>query len=353
MALSHDATLRLKTLGWALVLILFLVGAPLLWAASPLFLAGTVFLGALAGLIGHMLWRAAGRSGARGRGMLIGAGLATGLVAAPGWWLILQPALHPLAVPHVTLSDGKREVVFQGMVHVGSEAFYRSVVYDLVRAKDAGYVLFFEGVRPGTPEAANWLNAVTHSGGDLNGQYAKIGAVCGLTFQGNFLSFVERGQTTDPEHLVTADVSETEMYEEWRRLVAADPSLADTLPEEAKTGNMVDVPRLLQLAAGLKDSQKVLLAAACRGAFSMILDRAESPDALNGVILDFRNRRLADRIVAMPAADIYITYGSAHFPGLFRELHRRNADWQIMGTSWSTAILPPEDAAGSLRLDPP
>lgn len=85
----------------------------------------------------------------------------------------------------------------------------------------------------------------------------------------------------------------------------------------------------------------------------MILGRTESPDALNAVILDFRNRRLADRIAALPEADIYITYGSGHFPGLFRDMQALNPDWQIVGTTWTTAIVPPDDATGQLLLETP
>lgn len=358
MALSHDSAIRLGTLGWAVVVLAFLIGAPLLWAASPLVLGGVVLLGAVIGLICHGIHRMFHRGGlppvSGRRSALIGAGLVTGLVAAPGWWLVLQPALHPLAVPKVTLSDGTREVVFQGMVHVGSEQFYRSVSYDLIRAKDSGYVLFFEGVQPGTPEADAWLDAATQSGGDLNAQYGKIGDACGLSFQGDFLSFLQRDEAMDPEHLVTADVSVTEMYEEWERQVAADPSLADALPKDGSAGGGgFDVSRVLELAAGLSGSQKDLLAAACRGVFSVILGGAESHDALNGVILDFRNRRLADRITALPQADIYITYGSGHFPGLFQELQGRNPNWKIVGTNWTTAIVPPDDAAGQLVMAAP
>lgn len=358
MALSHEAALRLGTLGWAVVGLAFLIGAPLLWAASPMLLGGVIFLGALVGMgchgIRRLIRRGSTPPGSGGRGALIGAGLVTGLAAAPGWWLLLQPVLHPLTVPRVTLSDGARTVVFQGMVHVGSEQFYRSVSYDLIRARDAGYVLFFEGVQPGTPDADAWLDAATQSGGDLNAQYGRIGEVCGLSFQGDFLAFFQRDQAMDPAHLVTADVTVTEMFEEWQRQVAADPALASALPQVGNEGGGgLSVGRLLELASGLSGSQKDLLAAACRGAFSVILGRAESPDALNGVILDFRNRRLAERIIALPQADIYITYGSGHFPGLFRELQERNPDWQIVGTTWTTAIVPPDEATGQLAVDPP
>lgn len=353
--MPHDAAIHLKTLCCALVLVLFVIGAPLLWAASPLVLAGIVLVGAMIGLIGHGLRRVVKgdkrKAGSALISMLISAGLLVGLVAAPVWWLLLQPALHPLAVPRVTLSDGKRQVVFQGMVHVGSEQFYRSVSYDLIRAKDAGYVLFFEGVQPGTPEAKAWLDAVTQSGGDLNAQYGKIGDICGLSFQGDYLTFLQRDQALDPVHLVTADVTETEMYEEWQRQTAANPSLADAIPEGSR-GGVFDLSALLEFAAGLQGSQKDLVAAGCRGIFSLILGRAESPDALNGVILDFRNRRLADRIAALPNDDIYITYGSGHFPGLFREMQALDPNWRIVGTNWTTAIVPPDDATGQLLTAP-
>lgn len=357
MALSHDTTIRLKTLGWAVVVVLFLTSVPLLWAASPLILVGVMIAGGLIGLVAHAVRRLFTRNGVQSgsalSAMLIGSGLLTGLVAAPGWWLVLQPALHPLAVPRVTLSDGKRQVVFQGMVHVGSEQFYRSVSYDLIRAKDAGYVLFFEGVQPGTPEADAWLDAVTQSWGDLNAQYGKIGEVCGLSFQGDFLAFLQRDQAMDPIHLVTADVTVTEMFEEWQRQLAANPTLADALPQGAGTDRAgFNMSTLIEFAAGLQGSQKDLVAASCRGMFSVILGRAESPDALNAVILDFRNQRLADHIAERPDADIYITYGSGHFPGLFHEMQARNPDWQIVGTNWTTAIVPPDDAAGQLATAP-
>lgn len=97
--------MRLGGRDWLIPTIPHLIGEELfgilpflamLWAASPLVLLG-----------------------------VIGAGLGTGLVVAPLWRVILQPAVHPLAVPWVTLSDGKRRVIFLGMVHVGSEQLHR------------------------------------------------------------------------------------------------------------------------------------------------------------------------------------------------------------------------------------
>lgn len=85
--------MRLGGRDWLIPTIPHLIGEELfgilpflamLWAASPLVLLG-----------------------------VIGAGLVTGLVAAPLWWVILQPVLDPLAVPRITLTDGKRQVTFR------------------------------------------------------------------------------------------------------------------------------------------------------------------------------------------------------------------------------------------------
>lgn len=52
------------------------------------------------------------------------------------------------AVPLATLSNGQKTVVFQGMQHVASEDFFKSVVFDLEKALVDGYTLFYEGVLP-------------------------------------------------------------------------------------------------------------------------------------------------------------------------------------------------------------
>ena len=76
------------------------------------------------------------------------------LVATPIYGIALITELRPLIVPQAELSNGKKTVVFQGMMHIGSEGFYKGVVYDIENALSQGYVIYYEGVRPSTPEAA-------------------------------------------------------------------------------------------------------------------------------------------------------------------------------------------------------
>lgn len=66
--------------------------------------------------------------------------LLTILCAMPILYFAILTQLHPTLIPQVTLTNGKKTVIFQGMQHVGSEEFYKSVVYDLEDALSRDYV---------------------------------------------------------------------------------------------------------------------------------------------------------------------------------------------------------------------
>ena len=66
------------------------------------------------------------------------------------------------------------------------------------------------------------------------------------------------------------------------------------------------------------------------------------------VILDYRNRALADRIAADPHDKIYITYGAAHIRGVVDLLKEKNPDWKIESITWARPIDTPEKLEGEL-----
>ena len=55
-------------------------------------------------------------------------------------------------------------------------------------------------------------------------------------------------------------------------------------------------------------------------------------------MLDFRNRHLADLILNQPSDLIYVTYGYAHFHGVFKLLQEADPDWEIVDIRWTQAI---------------
>jgi hypothetical protein len=78
----------------------------------------------------------------------------------PIYYLANWVQTGPTALPLATLVNGQKTVVFQGMQHVASEDFYKSVVFDLEKALVDGYTLFCEGVQPvpGRPDLNEWFN---------------------------------------------------------------------------------------------------------------------------------------------------------------------------------------------------
>lgn len=143
MSPSPERVEQLRAVGWTLLVLLFLLSVPLLVSASPwlllaVFAAGAILMATSGWLGAHLRRRPVARLWPRA----IAAGMvASVLIAAPLYWLVLRPAFSPLTVPRVTLTDGQRQVVFQGMTHIGSAPFYRSVAFDLMRAREAEGVL--------------------------------------------------------------------------------------------------------------------------------------------------------------------------------------------------------------------
>ncbi|OEO31685.1 hypothetical protein VW23_015045 [Devosia insulae DS-56] len=261
-------------------------------------------------------------------------------------------SLKPLTVPQATLSNGTKTVVFQGMMHVGSEPFYKGVVYDLEKALSDGYVIYYEGVR-GSPDGDKWFNDTLAGGGDLSANYKTLSDVCGLKFQLDYFQLLQADMAARPERHVAADVSTADMMHEYERLVAADPGLAAQVQPAkaeaaAKTGSSEGLSSVINLLDGGTPDQKRIAGYACRGFLTWTLGRPETPSPLDPVILDYRNRALADRIAKDTHQLIYITYGAGHLPGLLKDLQAIDPAWEIKSVKWQRVVEAPDDVTGHL-----
>lgn len=67
---------------------------------------------------------------------------------------VYQNEIDSAKLPEYVISNGEKTVRFRAMSHIGSQKFYDSVKAEIASARSEGYVLFYEGVRPGTPENA-------------------------------------------------------------------------------------------------------------------------------------------------------------------------------------------------------
>ncbi len=261
---------------------------------------------------------------------------------------------RPLAVPRVTLSDGQKEVVFQGMIHIGSEAYYQAIIFDMTRAADLNYVLLFEGVRPGSAANVTRLNELLGTQGtNLNQVYDAFAQQCGLRFQNEYFGVFGDDLADSPGQFVNADVSIDDMMAEWDRLLAEHPEWAAAQPA-ATPEEQVDTQLdgfMGQLNA-MTPGQRRLTEMACHTYLNVAFSRlgGAKPPFNEQVVLDYRNRNLAQAILQQPAARLYVTYGFDHFRGVYRLLQEANPDWQIVDVAWRQAIDSTTEIERELQL---
>lgn len=350
--------LRLSTIIWFVLGLGFLLGLPVLLDVHVLAVAAVLALALLLAFPAAWLTRRL-FAGQRRQSRLwsyfkaflaLAFGITT-IVALPLYYLALRTDLAPLTVPQATLSNGKKTVVFQGMMHIGSEGFYKSVVYDLEAALSQGYAIYYEGVR-GDPAGDAWFSETLAGGGDLNTNYQTFGDACGLQFQGPYFQILAADMKARPDRHVEADVTTAEMMAEYQRLVASDPAFAAAVEKAKAPAPKADetdqMTQLLDWLADATPGQRKILGLACRGWMTMLLGSKSEPSPLDPVILDFRNRKLAERIETSADDKIFITYGAGHLPGLLDLLQAHDPAWEIKSVKWMRTIEDPEELDGQI-----
>lgn len=354
--------LRVSAIVWFVLAVGFLLSLPVLIDVSWLVLLAVAVIALVLAVPGAWIVRAVFR-GQRLQSWL--ASLAKAFLAllfflgiaaaAPVFYYGLQTALNPLTVPQVTLSNGDKTVVFQGMSHVGSELFYKSVVYDLEQALVDGYVLYYEGVI-GSPEGDAWFSRTLAGGGDLNTSYQMISSLCGLKFQLDYFGLLASDMAARPDRHVNADVTTADMMHEYDRLMQSDPAFAAAeQPASTTAETATEAPEsgagLTGIIGWLQNGSPELRSIAgtvCRGFMTATLNADAVPDQMDKVILDFRNRALAERIGKDSHELIYITYGAGHFPGLLADLQAADPAWEVQSLKWMRTIAAPEELDGKL-----
>jgi hypothetical protein len=359
--------ISLSAIAWFVLAVLFLLGVPVLIQLPAWMLAVAVGAALLLAWIPFALWRVVrrGRDGS-GWGAYLRCAVASTLllgaaIGFPVYFLSYTVEADPMVMPQATLSNGKRTVVFQGMVHIGAENFYKAVIYDLETALANGYRLYYEGVQPSTPEADQWFADTLSGGRDLAASYQAAASACGLHFQIDFFGLLLEDMKARPDRHLTADVTTAEMKAEFDRLVRTDPAFAAEMQKladagKARPGGEPDfLSRLIERQQQGSDAQKNLVGIICRGIFSLVLDPASDAQRqpIERVILDFRNERLAEQILADEADRIFITYGAKHLPGVVALLQQKDPRWKIGSVKWIRAIAKPEHFERPLELGQP
>lgn len=341
---------RLGAVAWFVAGVAFLISAPVLIQAW-LFLLPIVALVAF-GLALPFAWiwtKLARRPALLGPWLKTGTGLLfllAVMAAAPVYYFLFSTQLRPALVPQVSLTNGPKTIVIQGMQHVGTDRFFRGVVFDMEEALARGDVLFYEGVRSSDPESARWFADTVAEGQNLTSAYRQIGSVCGLTFQNDYLKVVAADAALHPERHITADVTTAELKQEYDRLMVDDPAFAASMRRKAQAGADTDnVESILNAMTKGSAGQREVAGVICRGIMTQVMVRSNDPtvrDEMDPLILDFRNRVLAQRLLQETRPDIYVTYGAKHIPGVFAMLKAADPRWRVASIKWVRTIDSPE-----------
>lgn len=353
--------IRLSTLLWAALVLCFLAGMPVLLGVTWLALPALLLLAGLLALplawLWRRLWRASRARPWRSTWLRGSTGLwfgLCGLAAMPIYYLAITTETRPAIVPTVTLANGPRTVVLQGMQHVGAERFYQAVVYDLEKALADGYVLAYEGVADSDPEADAWFRNTLSGGKDLGDNYRRLGQMCGLSYQIDYFGPVVADAKAHPERHVTMDVTTRAMRQEYDRLQQADPAFAAAMRKRDAGRDAADDDDAPDLLTRFMASQPqgdtrrgTLVGTLCRGVMTYATRQASKGGDMDPVVLDFRNRHLATQLLADPRPKIYVTYGAAHLPGVMA-LMQREPGWKVESVKWMRTIAAPEHLEGRL-----
>ncbi|MBY0362865.1 MAG: hypothetical protein K2X45_13245 [Phreatobacter sp.] len=340
--------IRFGAIFWFTLLIFGLLGLGVLYVLPWWMLALIVAAGIAIGLITYFprwLLRRNNPAFSAKRTMLthmVGGVLAAlGSAALPFFYMAFWVTSGPTALPLATLTNGKKTIIFQGMQHVGSEDFYKSVVFDLEKALTEGYTLFYEGVQPvpGRPDLTQWFNeTLLGNKKDLSAGYTQLANSCGLTFQLTYFEPLLADKAIHPARHVTADVTYGEMKAEFDRLMREDPAFAQGIAARAakKSDEDDSIISLLSAVSRATRDQQRLVGILCRGFMGMSIAGAigEKDATLERVILDYRNRALARFVAESPAEKIYITYGAAHFPGFLKDLQALDPAMTVQSLRW-------------------
>lgn len=350
-----------STLFWAFLLIIFLLGLPVLLAISPKVAAGFAATALVLAIIITWLIRLTIYTQSirpfffvLAKPFLFLLFILVGLATLPVYYFAYKAETAPLLLPRAEISNGEKTIVFQGMIHIGNENFYKSVNYDLENALADGYKLFYEGVKPSTPEADTWF-ANTVAGNDTSEKYKEITKACGINFQTEYFQSMLPNMEKNPEQHLIADVDTSQLKNEYDRLMRDDNAFAFTVKLAENEPNKNPLVHyfgdIINATRRVTEGPQRIADTVCNGTFAIMLNpRRLSDGPLNKLILDFRNKHLANAILAEPNNKIYIAYGPAHLPGVLALLREADPRWELKTVTWLRGVTNPESEKGNLQI---
>lgn len=257
------------------------------------------------------------------------------LLVILGWFWYYETVLYPAEMPTITISNWKKEVIFQAMSHIWTKNFYSRVRNNIIEAKKKWFVYFFEWVKPWSEKNAKEFNNAIwiEFNKDLYKNFSKIYWV---EYQDNeyFLWLWEKNCDLDYCDF-NVDLNMNQIMDSYNEKIVKNPNLknnSDKLPLDVNK----DIVNALNW---LNDRELKVIVFINKSILNFIIKSDKLQEiitdnfankALFDVILNKRNEVVANKIIDSKYNKIITTYWLLHFDWIFELLKKNDPNWKIV-----------------------
>lgn len=254
-------------------------------------------------------------------------------------FLYYQNNIFPAKLPIYSISNGKQNIVFQTMSHIGSESFYLSVAERINRNKKSWSVLYYEWVLPWNEEntqgfnSALWMNFKP-------GLYDSFSKLYWIQAQDNadFLWLVN-----NEDYNIDLDLDT--IMDLYRKKVWSSAEQNKWLLWNEKVRDLNDdvISQLSQLwdreLLVLRYINQWILNFIIKHSWirNFIIDKIANEDIF-AVILEDRNKHLVQEILTRDDEKIIVLYGLMHFEWVLELLQSQDSKWEILNIDYQQII---------------
>ena len=241
------------------------------------------------------------------------------------WYYHLE--YKPLNISQVTISNWEKNVVFQKMIHIAKPHYYESIQQEIKNYKQDGYVYFFEWVQWWSEENMEKFNKALWIEFDTN-LYSNLSKLYDLVPQKNW-DFLNIENNED----YNIDMNIDEIIQEYEQA-----------KKQANITNQYSTPvdvnwEIINQLTQLNPRQLVILQFVNLSFLSALTKNEEVLSAIQNnfwneilfnIILEWRNKVVAEEIINSQENNIFATYWALHFDWILQLLQENDSNWKII-----------------------
>lgn len=268
--------------------------------------------------------------------------------------------IAPIMMPRITISNGEKTVIWQGMVHLAKKKFYDRLWGEIIFFRNNNYSIFYEGV--GFKERlkendlkygyskANILNVVKQP--ECLGNLSSLDTVADFSIDefktALYDNLIKRGYSPEYSTFLVDNFKESKSIVMDKHLLQGGflfYFLIKLIYIKESFSWLIDNNKIFSMKKekknkknNIKNNIEELKKAKEKGnikwynflLFGMVMNA--------DVVIHQRDELLKRHIIEHKNNNIFITYGKGHMPGVFKRLKEADNRWKIINISFRKAL---------------